>query len=99
MRTKMPLDPTSLTTVRGVLEFLLEELESNFVATYDGWGWHLLTDNFSGLFNQDFQDLFCGIRNEFPELRVTFGFIGKAGFDNLKNNSVLHDKKVFSVKL
>lgn len=98
MRTKMPLDPSSLPVVRGVLELLFEELKSEFIATYDGFGWHCLSNNFDGLFDPDFQELFKGIRRAFPEQRFTFAFIGNEGFETLRNKSTLHGKKVVSVK-
>jgi len=98
MRSKMPLDPKSLPVVKEVLKFLLVELQSEFIATYDGWGWHLLTTNFEGLHNPEFELLFKGVREQFPEFRFSFAFIGRKGFDIIATQSTLHGKKVISVK-
>jgi hypothetical protein len=98
MRSKMPLDPKSLPVVKEVLKFLWEELRTEFIGTYDGWGWHLMTSNFEGLHNPEFEDLFRGVREQFPEFRFTFGFIGQKGFDLVASQSTLHGKKVISVK-
>lgn len=98
MRSKKHLDPRTLPVVKEVLQFLLVELQSEFIATYDGFGWHLLTTNFEGLHNPEFEGLFRGVKEQFPELRLSFAFIGQKGFDLIVNKSTLHDKKVISVK-
>ena len=98
MRKKMDLDPKSIPVVREVVAFLCSELDSEFIATFDGWGWHLITNNFDGLHNPDFEYLFRGLRYEFPEFRFSFGFIGQKGFDIIVNQSLLHGKKVITVR-
>lgn len=80
------------------MHFLSVELNSDFIATFDGWGWCFLTTNFDGLHNPDFEDLFRGVREQFPELRPSFSFIGQPGFDIIFKQSVLHGKKVVTVK-
>ena len=94
----MAFDPRSLPLVKEVLSFLWTELHSEFIATFDGWGWHLITNNFEGLHNPEFESLFRGVREQFPEFRFSFGFIGQKGFDIIATQGVLHGKKVVTVK-
>lgn len=99
MRTKKPVNPSDLPVVKEVIAFLAEELKSDFAATYDGFGWRVLCDDFDGLYNPIHEHYFAGVRQEFPELRVTFGFIGKQGFDDLYYKNTLHNQKHLTVKL
>jgi hypothetical protein len=92
------VDPASLPIVQGVLELLHQELGSEFIATFEGFGWHCISNNFDGLFDVAHQDLFKGVRTIFPEQRFTFGFIGDKGFELLRDKNLLHGKRVITVK-
>lgn len=83
----------NIDTIKAILQFLEEELGGEFIAVEDVGGWRIMTTNFNGLHDPEYQDTFLNLRSSFPEFKLIFVFIGQKGVDSIKKG-FLHGQKV-----
>lgn len=82
-----------------IVKFLKQEFRSEYIAVFeDKWGWNFVTNDFNGLLNPEYESVFRGIKQSFPEVRISFSFMGEIGFNILRSDCLFHNKKVFTVK-